>query len=143
MVSLVSGASNSLEYSAGTMVPRVRSPPGDSTITCSPTVGTDQVRVLPARGVAHFSHSVVRFGPSWTRALAPSISAMVPRRIRFCSKRRMSDRSAFMHGMLPKTACGCTRGGLIWGLVTMARVLFYEFCTLSGEVLFDKSYRFS
>src|SRR5450830_882208 len=110
MLSLVSGASNSLEYSAGTMVPRVRSPPGDSTITCSPTVGADQVRVLPARGVAHFSHSVVRFGPSWTRAFAPSTSAIVPRRIRFCSKRRMSDRSAFMHGMLPKSACGCTRG---------------------------------
>ena len=110
MLSLVSGASNSWEYSAGRMMPRVRSPPGEKTITCSPTVGADQVRVLPARRVAHFSHSVVSVGPSRTRALDPLTSAMVPRRIRFCSKRVRSERSAFMQCMLPKSACGCTRG---------------------------------
>ena len=69
-----------------------------------------QVHVLPARRVAHFSHSVVSVGPSRTRALVPLTSAMVPRRIRFCSKRRRSDRLAFMQCMLPKSACGCTRG---------------------------------
>ena len=69
-VRLDSGASNACEYSAGTMMPCVRSPPGEKTITCSLTVGVDQVRVLSARGVAHFSHSIVRGGPSWTRALA-------------------------------------------------------------------------
>ncbi|MNM86850.1 hypothetical protein D3C81_990150 [compost metagenome] len=128
-VSLDSGASNSCEYSAGRMMPRVRSPPGEKTMTCSPTVGADQVRVLPARRVAHFSHSVVSVGPSRTRALAPLTSAMVPRRIRFCSKRRRSDRSAFMQCMLPKSACGCTRGRVdkrVNGFIIVSCLSFYK-----------------
>ena len=102
---------------------------GEETITCSPTVGADQVRVLPARRVAHFSHSVVSVGPSRTRALAPLTSAMVPRRIRFCSKRRRSDRSAFMQCMLPKSACGCTRGWVdkrVNGFIIVSCLSFYK-----------------
>ena len=62
----------------------------------TPDLDADQMRVLPARGVAHFSHSLVSIGPSRTRALASLTSEMVSRRISFCSKGRRSDRSAFM-----------------------------------------------
>jgi len=122
MVALDSVASNFWEYSAGTMMPRVRSPPGEKTITCSPTVGADQVRVLPARRVAHFCHSVVSVCPRRTRALASLTSAMVARRIRFYSKRRGRTGWRSCNACCRSPRADARGGGLIRTLATILRL---------------------